>query len=97
MVDNINLFLTVSDKFGSFKSEGITKYIRFGLGFRETQNIKNESAGAGLGIFMILQKISTLIFEVEKGKITTATALARGDQSIRDAQKKPKTVLFFER
>lgn len=97
MVDNINLFLTVSDKFGSFKSEGITKYIRFGLGFRETQNIKNETAGAGLGIFMILQKISILIFEVEKGKITTATALARGDQSIRDAQKKPKTVLFFER
>lgn len=97
LFDNVNLILTVSDKFGTFRGEGITKYILFGLGYKEIDAIKEGTPGAGLGIFMILQKIGVLIFEVYQGKLTRATVIARGDQSIRDVQKKPKTVLFFER
>ena len=97
LFDGVNFVLTVTDKFGSFNGEGIAKYIRFGLGYKESENVKEGTPGAGLGVFMILQKIGILIFEVYKGKLTRATVIARGDQSIRDAQKKPKTVLFFER
>jgi hypothetical protein len=97
LFDGINFILTVSDKFGTFQGEGIAKYIRFGVGYKETDVAKEGSPGAGLGIFMVLQKIGVLIFEVYKGKLTKATVIARGDQSIRDVQKKPKTVLFFER
>lgn len=97
LFDGVNFVLTVSDKFGSFQGDGIAKYIRFGLGYKEAETVKEGTPGAGLGIFMILQKIGVLIFEVYKGKLTRATAIARGDQSIRDAQKKPKTVLFFEK
>ncbi len=91
------LVLSVEDKFGTFKGEGIAKYIRFGVGFKETEPIQEGLPGAGLGLFMILQKIGILIFEVDKGKLTRAIAIAKGDQSIRDAQRKPKTVLFFEK
>lgn len=91
------LILTVEDKFGTFKGEGIAKYIRFGVGYKEAEPIKEGSPGAGLGLFMTLQKIGLLIFEVEKGRFTRATVVARGEQSIRDVQRKPKTVLFFEK
>lgn len=94
---NQTLVLSVEDKFGTFKGEGIAKYIRFGVGYKETERIQEGLPGAGLGIFMILQKIGILVFEVDKGKLTRAIAIARGDQSIRDAQRKPKTVLFFEK
>ncbi|APJ03771.1 hypothetical protein [Silvanigrella aquatica] len=97
LFDGLNLVLTVSDKFGTFQSKGITKYIRHALGFKENEAVKEGTPGAGLGLFMILQKIGILIFEVYQGKITRATIIARGDHSIREVQKKPKTVLFFEK
>ena len=46
---------------------------------------------------MIMQKIGVLVFEVEKGKATRAIAIARGDQSLRDMQKKSRTLLFYEK
>ncbi|WGL59898.1 hypothetical protein QEJ31_15305 [Pigmentibacter sp. JX0631] len=97
LFSDTTLVLSVEDKFGTFKGEGIAKYIRFGVGYKETEPIQEGYPGAGLGIFMILQKIGILIFEVDKGKLTRATVVARGDQSIRDVQRKPKTVLFFEK
>ncbi len=95
--EGVSFVMSVCDKFGTFQGDGITKYIRFGVGYKETEAVKEGTPGAGLGIFMILQKIGVLVFEVEKGKLTRAIAIARGDQSIRDVQKKPKTVLFFEK
>ena len=95
--DGINFVLSVCDKFGTFQGSSISKYIRFGVGYKESEGVKEGTPGAGLGLFMILQKIGVLIFEVEKGKLTRATVIARGDQSIRDVQRKPKTVLFFEK
>ncbi len=96
--DTLNFILSVSDQFGTFYGGVIEKYICHALGLKEPRvGISQNTAGAGLGIFMVMQKIGVLIFEVEKGKITRATAIARGDQTMRDLQKKPKTILFFER
>jgi hypothetical protein len=70
----------------------------FSLGFKGENKINEEqSSGAGIGLFMILQKIGVLVFEVEKGKATRATAIARGDQPLRDMQKTTRTLLFYEK
>lgn len=97
LCDGKNFILSVSDQYGTFKGESISKYIRYGLGYKEPELVKNSTPGAGIGIFMILQKIGILIFEVYKGKLTMASVITRGDQSIREVQKKPKTILFFEK
>lgn len=94
--DGCNFVLSVKDPFGSFQKEKVEKYVRFLLNRHEPKLLsENRHAGAGLGLYMILQKIAVLIFEVEEGKMTRATALARGDQTLRDLQKKPRSILFF--
>ena len=97
LFDGINLILSVTDLFGSFTSNAIQKHIQFSLGIKEENVIHEGAGGAGIGLFMILQKIGVVVFEVEKGKATRATAIARGDQSFRDMQKRPRTLLFYEK
>jgi hypothetical protein len=98
LFDGINLILSVTDLFGSFASSAIEKHILYTLGYKGDNKVNEETTrGAGIGLFMILQKIGLLIFEVEKGKATRATAIARGDQSLRDMQKKSRTLLFYEK
>ena len=95
--DGVNLALTVTDPHGSFPAQAFLKPLRYALGFRGDTKVNDGPGGAGLGLFMILQKVTALSYEVEKGKITRAVALLRGDQSMRELQKKPRTVLFFEK
>lgn len=97
LFDGIHLILSVTDLFGSFTSKAIEKHIQASLGVKAETQIHEGEGGAGIGLFMILQKIGVLVFEVEKGKATRATAIARGDQSFRDMQKKSRTLLFFEK
>lgn len=94
--DGCNFVLSVKDPFGSFQTQKVEKYVRFLLNRHEPKLLsENRHAGAGLGLYMTLQKIGVLIFEVEKGKMTRATVIARGDQTLRDLQKRPRSVLFF--
>jgi hypothetical protein len=96
--DGMHFILSVCDNFGNFQSKAVGKYFLAALGIKESNQInQNFTGGAGIGIFMIIQKIGVLIYEVEKGTITRAIAIARGDQPMRDVQKKTKTVLFFEK
>lgn len=97
LFDGINLILSVTDLFGSISDAAIEKYIKFSLGIQVENRINEKGGGAGIGLFMILQKIGVLVFEVEKGKATRATAIARGDQSLKDMQKKSRTLLFYEK
>ncbi len=97
LFDGTNLIISVTDLFGSFTPGAIEKHIQFLLKVEEKHTINEASAGAGIGLLMILKKIGILIFEVEKGKTTRATAIARGDQPFRDMQKNPRTLLFYEK
>ncbi|MES2615161.1 MAG: hypothetical protein V4591_07090 [Bdellovibrionota bacterium] len=97
LFDGINLILSVTDLFGSFSAKAIQKYIQFSLGVKEEKTVHEGNGGAGIGLFMILQKIGGLVFEVEKGKATRATAIVRGDQPLREMQKRSRTLLFYEK
>lgn len=94
--DGQNLILCVSDSHGTFPAHAFLKPLRYALGLRDEPKLNEGVGGAGLGLFMILQKVAVLSYEVEKGHITRAVALLRGDQSLRELQKKPRTVLLFE-
>jgi hypothetical protein len=94
--DGTNLALSVSDSHGSFPKSAILKPLRYALGLRDDAKINEGPGGAGLGLYLVVQKVAALSYEVERGKMTRAVAVMRGDQSLRDMQKKPKTVLFFE-
>jgi len=77
LFDGINLILSVTDPFGSFTSNSIQKHIEFALGIKGEATLQEGNGGAGIGLFMIFKKIGVLVFEVEKGKMTRATAIAR--------------------
>ena len=93
--DGTNLALSVSDGHGTFPEEAKLKPIKAALGFKEEAQVNEGPGGAGLGLYMILQKVAALSFEIKRGKLTRATAVIRGDQSMRDMQKKPRSLLFF--
>lgn len=95
--DGQNLGLTVTDSHGTFPSRAFIRPIRYALGLKDDARVNEGPGGAGLGLYMILQKVVILCFEIERGKLTRAVAVLRLDQSLRDMQKKPKTVLFFEK
>ena len=97
LFDGVNLVLSVADLFGSFAATAIQKHIQFALKIKSKNKINEGAGGAGIGLFMIMQKIGVLIFEVEKGRVTRATVIARGDQSFRDMQRNPRTLLFYEK
>lgn len=95
--DGANLILAVDDAHGTFPVTSMVKPIRHALGLKPPAQINEGPGGAGLGLYMILQKVSCLAYEVERGKRTRAVAILRGDQSLRELQKRPRSVLFFEK
>jgi hypothetical protein len=94
--DGVNLILTVSDGFGTFPETSMVKPVRHALGLKPAAQINEGPGGAGLGLYMILQKVACLAYEVHRGGSTRAIALLRTDQSLRELQKRPRSVLFFE-
>jgi len=96
LFEHVNFVVSVSDPFGNFAEKAIEDIVFHALGTKETAELKKENFGAGLGLRMVLQKTGYLIFEIQKGVKTQATVIGRGTQSIRDMQKKPRTVLFFK-
>ncbi len=96
LYDGINFLLSVTDYFGSFPSAVIEKYVYYALGMREKSHTPQQGVGAGLGLFMILQKIGVVVFEIKKGHYTRATVIARGDQAFREMQQKSRAVFFYE-
>lgn len=93
--DGTNLLLVVEDSYGSFPPSAMAKPVRHALGLRPPAQINEGPGGAGLGLHMILQKVSCLAYEVVPGTRTRALALLRGDQSLRELQKRPRSVMFF--
>jgi hypothetical protein len=96
LCDGENLVLAVDDVHGTFPPSSMSKPIRHALGLKPPAQINEGPGGAGLGLYMILQKVACLAFEVERGRRTRALAILRADQSLRELQKRPRSVIFFE-
>lgn len=94
--DGSNLCLTVEDKQGTFPFSALNGPLAFALGLKPNIQVRNGPGGAGLGLFMIMQKTAILTFEVTPGQCTRVSALFRLDESVREMQSKPKSVLVFE-
>ncbi len=93
--DGRSFALTVQDSHGSFPKTAIRKPMKYALGFRDETEIQENTKGAGLGLYMVLQKVIAISFEVTPEKTTRVTVLLMGDQSLREMQKRPRTVLFL--
>lgn len=94
--DGSNLCLTVEDKLGTFPFSALTGPLAFALGLKPDIQVRNGPGGAGLGLFMVMQKTSILTFEVNPGRCTRVSTLLRLDEPVRVMQSKPKSVLVFE-
>lgn len=97
LCDGAHLTLSVTDHHGTFPSSAFAKPIRYALGFKDEPQLNEGPGGAGLGLLMTLQKVAALSIEVEAGKLTRSVALLRGDQSLRDMQRRPRSVMIFEK
>lgn len=97
LCDGSNLSLSVSDYHGTFPQSAFAKPIRYALGFKDEPQLNEGPGGAGLGLLMTLQKVAALSIEVEAGQLTRAVALLRGDQPLREMQRRPRSVMIFEK
>jgi hypothetical protein len=94
--DGVNLALSVEDRQGTFPWAALFGPLSFALGTKPELKINEGPGGAGLGLYMVLQRTSILSFEVKRDQFTRVTAILRLDESARDMQARPKTVLVFE-
>jgi hypothetical protein len=97
LCDGYNLTLSVTDYHGSFPSSAFAKPIRYALGFKDEPQLNEGPGGAGLGLLMTLQKVAALSIEVEAGHVTRSVAVLRGDQPLREMQRRPRSVMLFEK
>ena len=97
LCDGSNLSLSVTDHHGTFPASAFSKPIRYALGFKDETQLNEGPGGAGLGLLMTLQKVAALSLEVEAGQITRSVAVLRGDQPLREMQKRPRSVMIFEK
>lgn len=95
--DGYNLTLSVTDHHGTFPASAFGKPVRYALGFKDEPQLNEGPGGAGLGLLMTLQKVAALSIEVEAGQITRSVAILRGDQPLREMQRRPRSVMIFEK
>lgn len=94
--DGTSMILTVCDSQGTFPVSALMKPMIFALGFKDI-DINEGHGGAGIGMRMVLQKIPFISFEIDRGKLTRVTTILKSDQSVRETQRRPRTILYFER
>jgi hypothetical protein len=94
--DGNNFALTVQDNHGSFPESALNRIVKYALGSRNDAVINEGTGGAGVGLFMVLQKVAALCYEVTPGKSTKAMAVLRTDRSLKQMQKTLRTIAFTE-
>lgn len=90
------LGLLVTDQHGSVPLSSMGKPVRYAIGLRDTLEVAENSAGAGLGLQMTLRQVNILTFTVSEGKLTRVSVFLRVDLSRKQTQGLPRSVMFFE-
>ena len=95
--DGTNLAIGVRDPFGSFGNSVIQKYLKFLFTTDKKSMIRmqQEAAGAGLGLFMVLERLSSLIITVAPLKSTEVIAILNLTTSPKAFSKKQRSFQFF--
>lgn len=71
--DGRNVVLSVADQYGALDRDMIFKYLGNGLS-REKGQLESKPGGAGLGLHLVFNSITQLIFNVEIGRRTEVIA-----------------------
>jgi hypothetical protein len=93
--DGITFGLSVEDQEGTFPWKAVAGPLTYALGLKPELKVNEGPGGAGLGLFMILQRTSVLTVEIQRNRSTRVTVVIRFDDTVRDMQARPKTVLVF--
>lgn len=96
LFDGVFMGVAVTDNYGNAPLSAIAKPIRYAMGLRDPVLVDDTKAGAGLGLPMILKQVSLLTFHVAHGRLTRVLAMLCINQSRKQTQSYPRTVLFFE-
>jgi hypothetical protein len=95
--DGTFLAIGVRDSFGSFSKYTVYKYLKFLFASDRKAMIRlqQEAAGAGLGLFMVLERLSSLIITVTPNKTTEVIAILNLTTSPKSFTRKPRSFQFF--
>jgi len=95
--DGTLLAIGVRDPFGSFEASVIYKYLRFLFSRDRIKQVKmqQEGQGAGIGLYMVLERLSSLIITVEPGRATEVIATLNLLQSPRLMSKQQRSFQYF--
>jgi hypothetical protein len=96
-VDGNLLAVSVTDPFGTFRRDNLHKYTDEVLGLRKQRQVKinRHGPGAGIGLHMVMRRVSGLVINVAPGVATEFVALFDVTKSSRFLSKGPKTFHFF--
>ncbi len=95
--DGTHLAIGVRDPFGTFGKQVVQKYLKF-LFTNDKKamiQLQQEAAGAGLGLFMVLERLSSLIITVAPTKTTEVIAMLNLTTSPKNFSKKQRSFQFF--
>lgn len=95
--DGTYLAIGVRDSFGTFKKPTVYKYLKFLFASDKKAMIKlqHEAVGAGLGLFMVMERLSSLIITVMPHKTTEVIAILNLTTSPKNFSKKQRSFQFF--
>ena len=95
--DGTSLAIGVRDPFGTFDSALIVKYLRF-LFTKDKKrqvHLQQEGHGAGIGLYMVLERLSSLIITVEPGQCTEVIATLNLSQNPRMMARMQRSFQYF--
>jgi hypothetical protein len=95
--DGLNLALGVKDPFGTFAPEVIKKYLLhlFSPSGRKNIKIRQDGHGAGIGLFMVLERLSSLSITVESRCATEVVATFNLMQNPRQLGRSTRSFQYF--
>lgn len=95
--DGRYLGISVSDSFGTMSFPGIAKCFEFLVRGRERRRyvqMQQDSPGAGIGLFMVLERVLRLVFSVEADRATSAVAVIDVSRTLLQSRQVPRELEY---